>query len=109
MNNPFVSRRQFLQQAGLGFGSLALTSLLHDEGLLAADPPALKATHLPPRCKAIIWLFMTGGPLPVGAFDLQPDVQKRVRPTRARACAQRGRWSPAGHVPRWCSPRTGRF
>ena len=41
----FHARRSFLKYAGLGCGSLALTSLLKDEGLLssaaAAQPPGL--------------------------------------------------------------------
>ena len=31
------SRRRFLETAGLGFGSVALTSLLHSEGLLGDE------------------------------------------------------------------------
>lgn len=35
--NPlvFAGRRQFLQQAGLGFGSLALASMLHQDSVAA--------------------------------------------------------------------------
>ena len=35
-----ASRRHFLESAGLGFGSVALTSLLHSEGLLADESNA---------------------------------------------------------------------
>src|SRR6187399_2415916 len=59
------SRRRFLQEAGLGFGSLALAGLLNDElqsAPPAADPLALKPSHFPGKVKSIIWLFMTGAP-----------------------------------------------
>ena len=47
------ARRDFLRQAGLGFGSLALASLLHQESPgaapLANDPLSLKSPHFPRR------------------------------------------------------------
>ena len=52
-------RRQFLQQAGLGFGSLALASMLHQETNAAptpnADPLALRSPHVPAKIKSINW------------------------------------------------------
>ena len=72
------SRRRFLQQAGLGCGSLALTWLLHREGLLAAPSPlAAKEPHFPAKIKSVIWLFMTGGPAQMDTFDYKPELQKR--------------------------------
>ncbi|HKI31638.1 MAG TPA: DUF1501 domain-containing protein, partial [Gemmataceae bacterium] len=53
-----LSRRDFLRRAGLS--SLALTWLLQHEGLVAHAAP--KAPHFQPKAKAVIWLFMTGGP-----------------------------------------------
>ena len=45
------ARRRFLQEAGMGFGSLALASLLSRESPAAApaaaDPLALKQPHFP--------------------------------------------------------------
>ncbi len=77
------SRRAFLKNAGLGCGSLALTSLLHDEGLLstasAARPHELArslAPHFAPKAKAVIWLFMPGSPSQVDTFDYKPELQK---------------------------------
>ena len=54
-----ASRRHFLESAGLGFGSVALTSLLHSEGLLAdesnaTNPLAPTHSHFQPRAKAVI-------------------------------------------------------
>lgn len=68
------SRRALLQQAAVGFGSLALTSLFSQT--LAATPPvnplAAREGHLPARAKRIIFLFMKGGPSHVDTFDPKP-------------------------------------
>ena len=72
--------RRFLQEAGLGFGSLALASLLHGETSAApkpADPLALKEPHFPGKVKSIIWLFMEGAPSSVDLFDPKPELTKR--------------------------------
>ncbi len=75
------ARRQFLQRAGLGFGSLALASMLHQESNAApsvgGDPLALRSPHFPAKVKSIIWLFMTGGPSQVDTWDYKPELQKR--------------------------------
>lgn len=74
------SRRRFLQQAGLGFGSLALASMLHGESQgspAAIDPLAEKSPPFPAKVKSIIWLFMTGGPSQVDTWDYKPELQKR--------------------------------
>src|SRR5438046_2180327 len=75
--SDLFSRRHFLQRAGLGCGSLALTSLLHQEGLLGADPLAPKQTHFPAKAKSVIWLFMTGGPSQMDTYDYKPELDKR--------------------------------
>ena len=65
MNDP-IQRRNFLGKAGIGFGSLALGSLLRQDGVAAA------ATHLPhlaPRAKRVIFLCMAGGPSHLELFD----------------------------------------
>ena len=75
------ARRRFLQEAGLGFGSLALASLLHQDSHAApspaSDPLGLKSPNFPARVKSIIWLFMTGGPSQVDTWDYKPELQKR--------------------------------
>jgi len=68
-----VSRRQLLSQAAVGFGSLALASLLAEKGPAAeANPLAAKAGHFPARAKRVIFLFMKGGPSHVDTFDPKP-------------------------------------
>jgi len=62
-----------LQQSAVGFGQLALASLLADESKAAAvDPLAPKAPHFPARARRIIFLFMKGGPSQVDTFDYKP-------------------------------------
>jgi len=67
-------RRQFLQSAGCGFGSLALTSML---GRAAPNPLAPRPPLLPARAKRVIFLFMAGGPSHVDSFDYKPELIKR--------------------------------
>src|SRR5919109_339953 len=73
------SRRDFLRQSFCGFGSLALLSLLTDERLRAApaDPLAPRPAHLPnPKAKAVIFLFMAGGPSHLETFDPKPVLNR---------------------------------
>src|SRR5437660_11539479 len=73
----FPSRRKILRDAFCGFGTLALTSLLHDEAARAGDPLAPKPTHLRgARAKAVIFLFMAGGPSHLETFDPKPLLNK---------------------------------
>jgi hypothetical protein len=82
----FRSRRAFLARAGGGIGTLALASLLQGEGLLADEaldrdrrlnPLAPRSPHFPARAKAVIWLFMNGGPSQVDTWDYKPELEKR--------------------------------
>ena len=109
MNPPnvpfnFHARRAFLRQAGLGCGSLALTSLLSDEGLLssaqAADAGSLqpKAPHFPAKAKAVIWLFMPGSPSQVDTFDYKPILQARNGQKLAGADPKTGFFTTSGKV-----------
>jgi len=78
---PPVDRRNFLRQAGGGFGAIALASLLaRDQSSIAgaaeaADRPlAPKAAHFEPRAKRVIYLFMHGGPSHVDLLDHKPEL-----------------------------------
>lgn len=76
------TRRQLLHQSTFGVGSVALAWLLNQERLLAdvTKPPLEKqhfdlkpkAPHFPPRAKAMISLFMQGGPSHVDLLDPKP-------------------------------------
>jgi hypothetical protein len=78
----FWSRREFLWRAGGGISGVALAHMLESQGLLANEiapacsatplgdnPYALKPPHFKPRAKAVISLFMSGGPSAVDLWD----------------------------------------
>ena len=66
MKYPLSTRRNFLQKASLGFGSLALA------GLYGAP----MTPHHPPPAKNVIFLFMEGGGSQVDSFDYKPMLSK---------------------------------
>src|SRR5262245_56183951 len=75
------SRRQLLGTTALGFGQLALHSLLSatsEAGLAgpAAGPQTSRLPHLTPHAKRILFLFMKGGPSQVDTFDYKPLLQQ---------------------------------
>jgi hypothetical protein len=85
--NARLSRRQFLGSSGFGLGSIALASLLQQDGLLAApvkpivDGPVRydllpKQPHFQPKARAMISLFMMGGPSQMDLFDPKPMLTK---------------------------------
>jgi hypothetical protein len=85
-NNSFCSRRHFLTASSFGLSSLALACLLRDEGLLAAPikPPIgpqkfdllPKTPPLPAKARAMISLFMMGGPSQIDLLDPKPGMAK---------------------------------
>ncbi|MEZ5944324.1 MAG: DUF1501 domain-containing protein [Planctomycetaceae bacterium] len=101
---PSTARREFLTRAGLGCGSLALTSMLHQEGILAAEgsgvtsnnPLASRKSHFPGKAKAVIWLFQTGSPSQVDTFDYKPELQKRDGTVLAGADPKTGFFTTSG-------------
>jgi hypothetical protein len=68
------SRRELLREAFCGFGTLALASLLDQEAQATTPGPlAPRAPHMAPaRAKAVIFLFMAGGPSHLETFDPKP-------------------------------------
>ena len=81
----FKSRRDLLFEACGGLSGLALTWLLGQDKLLAADacssdglrgPLAPRQPHFPARAKNVISLFMSGGVSHVDTFDPKPMLQK---------------------------------
>ncbi|RFC52714.1 MAG: Uncharacterized conserved protein, DUF1501 family [Verrucomicrobia bacterium] len=71
-----VSRRELLRKAGMGIGSLALLDLMSREATAATNPLAPHALHHAPRARAVISLFMHGGPSQVDTFDPKPLLAK---------------------------------
>jgi hypothetical protein len=73
-----------LRGAGAGFGMIALAAMLAEQGLLAAEeeanpalnPLAPKPSHRKARARAVIFLFMSGGPSHLETFDPKPELQR---------------------------------
>ncbi|WP_435007673.1 DUF1501 domain-containing protein [Tundrisphaera lichenicola] len=78
------SRRDFLARAGMGFGALALSSLMGDEAraempeIDPLHPLAPRPTHFAPKVKSCIFLFMEGGPSHIDLFDPKPELAKHA-------------------------------
>jgi len=83
------TRREFLWETGAGFGALGLTGLFGNDPLLAAssvdgkkvkvkftNPMAPRPPMFPAKAKAVIFLFMYGGPSQVDTFDEKPELAK---------------------------------
>jgi hypothetical protein len=81
---PRPSRRRLLNRSAFGIGTFALAHLLQQEGALA-QTPAKPVDNLPlnldrrmpeqaPRAKAMISLFMHGGPSHVDLLDPKPEL-----------------------------------
>jgi len=83
-----LSRRELLRRAGCGLGMLGLACLLVEEGLLerraaaadlgnrALNPLAPQPTHFAAKAKAVIWIFVNGGPSQVDTWDYKPQLEK---------------------------------
>ncbi|MBG87787.1 MAG: hypothetical protein CMO80_12910 [Verrucomicrobiales bacterium] len=84
--NSILTRREFLERNALGMGSVALAWLLQQERLRAnpAKPelerPSFdtlpKQTHHDPSAKAMISIFMQGGPSHMDICDPKPALDK---------------------------------
>ncbi|MEX0679317.1 MAG: DUF1501 domain-containing protein [Pirellulales bacterium] len=86
-DNPLtMTRRQLLAASGMGFGTLALSLLLEQEGLLAeaAAPRAggadlrAKPGHFAAPAKSVIMLMQNGGPSQMELFDPKPELKRRA-------------------------------
>lgn len=74
------TRRHFFEKCGVGLGSIALGSLLASEQATAAPATkhamAPRPPHFRPRAKAVIFMFMAGGPSQLDLFDDKPMLRK---------------------------------
>ena len=111
--NPFLSRRDFLDNTLYGLGLGALSHLLGIEGR-TAEPDALapRKPHFAPRAKNVIFLFQAGAPSQIDLFDPKPKLHEWngqplpeslakqlqlafIQPT-AKVLASRRQFRPAG-------------
>src|SRR6478672_11145350 len=70
-----MTRRAVLSRLGGGFGGLALSALLAEQAPAAHDVRP-RAPHFPAKAKAVIQLFMHGGPSHVDLLDPKPMLTK---------------------------------
>lgn len=87
--NPFehYSRRRFLARNAMGIGGVALAWMLQQERLLGAPEKVIgnrtsfdlkpRQPDFPPQAKAMISLFMHGGPSHMDLLDPKPELTKR--------------------------------
>jgi len=106
-----ISRRELLRASGLGFGSLALEYLLHEQGIcqeaLTHKPKSAfrfphgqdahatgdlrpRAPHHAAVAKAVIMLVQNGGPSQMDLFDPKPELTRRHGRTMTVETFQQG-------------------
>ncbi len=73
-----IDRRTCL--SGFGLGGAALAQLLTDEKSNAASPshPGTRTSHIKPRAKNVILLFMVGGVSHIESFDHKPMLTRHA-------------------------------
>jgi hypothetical protein len=80
-----MTRRQALQDAAVGFGAMALNSMLQTDGLYAAESTTArervfdlkpKPPMFSPRAKRVIFIYTGGGPSTIDMFDPKPMLSK---------------------------------
>lgn len=78
-DNLRMHRRDWLFQAGAGFGGLALTHMLAAEGAIGAGlrPEWSGSLHHAPKVKRVVQLFMNGGVSQIDSFDYKPRLARR--------------------------------
>jgi hypothetical protein len=109
------TRREFLWEAGGGFTSVALASMLAGEGFLDTqsvradgvtpfqNPLAPKKPMIPQKAKSVIFLYMYGGPSQIDTFDYKPSMYGMDGKTINVSTFGRGGHKNQGRIvePRW--------
>jgi hypothetical protein len=77
----FLTRRQALQDAAVGFGALALSAMLADASEVAPAKERIydlkpKPTNFPAKAKNVIFIYVGGGPSTIDMFDPKPILTK---------------------------------
>src|SRR4051812_19144476 len=80
-----MTRRQALQNAAVGFGAVALNSILQNDRLYGAESAKArerfydvlpKAPMFPARAKRVIFIYIGGGPSTIDMFDPKPALMR---------------------------------
>jgi hypothetical protein len=84
LEDYFLTRRQFLNRAAMGFGALGLAALF-GEGMFLNDAQAGDASlasllpkqpHFPAKAKHVVHIFAQGAPSHVDTWDPKPSLEK---------------------------------
>src|SRR4026207_866548 len=84
LSDYFLTRRQFLNRAAMGFGALGLAALF-GEGMLLNDAQAAdssaglllpKQPHFPAKAKHVVHIFAQGAPSHVDTWDPKPSLTR---------------------------------
>src|SRR5436190_1854367 len=75
MMKQHLSRREVLSRLGGGFGGLVVASMLEADAPRSHDLRA-KEPHFPAKAKAVIQLFMHGGPSHIDLLDPKPVLDR---------------------------------
>jgi hypothetical protein len=80
MKSPFLqaNRRQFFHDCGVGIGAAALATLLADDAQARPKPAGgiFQEFHTAPKARAVIFLFMAGGPSQLELFTPKPELNR---------------------------------
>jgi hypothetical protein len=73
----------------MGFGGLALGSILYWDGVARAEPvvagsPPDGRPHFPPKARNVIWIFLSGGYSQIETFDPKPALNRYAGRTYAQ-------------------------
>src|SRR5215469_14828922 len=80
-----LTRRQALQEAAIGFGAMAVNSMLQQERMFAAETAIAKERtynllpkppHFAPKAKRVIFIYIGGGPSTIDMFDPKPALMR---------------------------------
>src|SRR5947207_15192400 len=74
MHHATLNRRELLSRLGGGLGGLALSTLLAEAA--SKHDVSVKPPHFRPKARAVISLFMHGGPSHVDLLDPKPMLKK---------------------------------
>jgi|LakMenEpi03Aug12_release.lakeMendotaPanAssembly.Ray.scaffolds.fasta_scaffold00147_33 hypothetical protein len=67
-----INRRTMLSDMGMGFGGIAMGSLLLQDGVTQAAQASQTSGMIPAKAKNVIWIFLSGGVSHLETFDPKP-------------------------------------
>lgn len=89
VGHGLLNRRHFLALSGTGLGSIALTAILSEQGLLGKgseplrpsidlrNPLAARPPHVTPKAKRVLVIFCSGACSHLDTWDYKPELIKR--------------------------------